>query len=837
EYFMITNPAGTRPITVDEFAFYVDFVYSYADTYYGFRWEQAQNYYAGLYAKRSNVTMPKKEQYQLVTVVEDGKAVTMMSQRVTLEWVWQAHPNPVKITSDNKATVTTDGGAFQVTADGLYPEFSIISDSNIPTGAVIDPLTGALTVPAGLTPGQYTVKLGAVQNYPEDVREEALLWGVSLHDPAPQSKQDFTITVIAPPANAEAPSVTFGSQSYKAQEGALLEIPYTLSGTPPVSLTLQVSDTNQNSVTSGIGLKASENKLIASGKLAAGIYHVSLLAENSAGASVGSFVLTVSGDRPSFQKAAYNGYVFGAEAGETKSYRIIPESSGRVAFSLEPVAGSAFPQSGVSLDADTGELFIGVDIEPGVYRFAIKAESVFGFGSATQDCALWIGSEHKDAALAAQGGAAGGATFVPNDNITYTAKSNMSLAARAATHLEVVKTAGLLGRILAGGDGEESALTELLRQTPVNQVIIRWDDKNDAYTNDRLTVDGTSYIVPKTRIEISPHIKEPVNAAAYGYDLTPVALNQTFGGFPNNFNDLYHLNHHDEEWAQMLDDAIQIVYEDATATYIPGYFTLENMLNNYKDMMKEGATNPIINPADRMDFGKTVDALKNQKGVTQQVALGKDTSTVAVGAYFSALEANKSASLALVQDGATITFAGKDISKGAASDALYDFGYTAGAAKEVDMLAAMGTAGIGAESFTYSFAHHGDLPGTASFAVETGFSAGTAVNVYKYDTKSDSLVLIAGNAKVATGGVVTYNNNTMSDYIITTATVVGAEVSDMARKTTDATFFERLLFGDLQAYAIVVLALAAVLITLAIALIALRDKKKPADEAGKREDK
>ena len=54
------------------------------------------------------------------------------------------------------------------------------------------------------------------------------------------------------------------------------------------------------------------------------------------------------------------------------------------------------------------------------------------------------------------------------------------------------------------------------------------------------------------------------------------------------------------------------------------------------------------------------------------------------------------------------------------------------------------------------------------------------MNIYCYDAVTGGFTLIARNIAVGAGGVVTYKNNTMSEYLITTDTVKSALVSDMA---------------------------------------------------------
>jgi hypothetical protein len=65
---------------------------------------------------------------------------------------------------------------------------------------------------------------------------------------------------------------------------------------------------------------------------------------------------------------------------------------------------------------------------------------------------------------------------------------------------------------------------------------------------------------------------------------------------------------------------------------------------------------------------------------------------------------------------------------------------------------------------------------------------GDKVNVYKYDPDKKQYILIADNVTVSAGGMVTYINNTCSDYVITTKTIANAVKSDaIAKQVTTST--------------------------------------------------
>ena len=132
---------------------------------------------------------------------------------------------------------------------------------------------------------------------------------------------------------------------------------------------------------------------------------------------------------------------------------------------------------------------------------------------------------------------------------------------------------------------------------------------------------------------------------------------------------------------------------------------------------------------------------------------------------------NPQASITFAQDGAAITFSGKDVT-GNTGFAFMDIGYSPGSDFEQQMLSAAGMSG--GQNFTFSFSYHGDLPGSATFDITTNISEGSKVNVYRFDAGTGAFTQIASGVTVGPGGVTTYQNNTMSDYLITTNTIRGA---------------------------------------------------------------
>ena len=134
--------------------------------------------------------------------------------------------------------------------------------------------------------------------------------------------------------------------------------------------------------------------------------------------------------------------------------------------------------------------------------------------------------------------------------------------------------------------------------------------------------------------------------------------------------------------------------------------------------------------------------------------------------------------------GAEITFAGEDVQQQAAEQ-TYDFTYTAGSSFKDRMIKASGDE----NAFTYSFAYHSDLPGYATFHIDTDFAPGKKVNIYEYDPDSQTYSLIAQNVTVSAGGIVSYINNTCSGYLITSKLIANAEKSESVSKQITAIAF------------------------------------------------
>ncbi len=144
-----------------------------------------------------------KDQNLKVTVIpvidetSSESGAVYFNTRVTTEWVWQPHPLPTTITSDDHHELTTTGGTFQVTATGVDPLGFVISSA--PAGVTINQKTGAMTVANTIKAGKYTFEIRAdrLKNITNPITP--VLYQTfdqdGLDDDSPPAIQDFTLTV------------------------------------------------------------------------------------------------------------------------------------------------------------------------------------------------------------------------------------------------------------------------------------------------------------------------------------------------------------------------------------------------------------------------------------------------------------------------------------------------------------------------------------------------------------------------------------------------------------------------------------------------------------------
>ena len=423
-----------------------------------------------------------------------------------------------------------------------------------------------------------------------------------------------------------------------------------------------------------------------------------------------------------------HGYVFSKlVGGGDLTVPLSASGSAPISWSLEPKSDRHLIPKEVTLDPLTGVLTVKKGVEPGDYAFVVRAENDVGFD--TQECALKVTSLVRPPRPPGLTGLSG----------------------------DAVQAAPL--RVPPGADGFIPMEFAQAAEAPPNAVTLRWDHGMDVYTRDRFTVNGALYV--------HWHAMPKVVVNGMG-DKEQVFLDSA----PRCDN--YH------HWADPLPKAVRDKLMEAVKA--------QNTELRQVDPLSEaglsaqgllaGIDNYAVNRMEDgffyLEYGSLLGEMAAQRGGSFEVELNDRTGTLVTGKYFMGLQNNRGAQLTFRQNGAAITFRGGDVEAASAHDML-DFGYYAAALDQEQMLAA-----VGGEGFAFSFGHHGELPGTATFSITTDIAEGTRVNVYRYDAAADSFALIAGNVAVGEGGAVTYKNNTMSEYLITARVIEGAQVSAMA---------------------------------------------------------
>jgi hypothetical protein len=318
-----------------------------------------------------------------------------------------------------------------------------------------------------------------------------------------------------------------------------------------------------------------------------------------------------------------------------------------------------------------------------------------------------------------------------------------------------------------------SALLDVTEKTPPNELILRIDDPKDVYTNDRWTKNGALYV----RWHSCPGVLQQFS------------------------HDIEHLSWEDGTGTILMDDSPRCdnyhyrkpTDRDDFADELKRYFQERHLIEQ----------NLSINPLDRWGRDEILghfDTLSNQKvesvtyfdaaaivsqigarrAGTIEVPMTALTGTLVPGQLFNALSQQPKATVAFSQPGASIAFSGEDVAMGS-PHLIQDLGYTRGAYHQEAMTAFLSA---GTPSFLYRFLDHGALPGMATFSIQTDFSQGESVQVYRYEADANAMTLIAGDVAVGVDGMVRYRNNTLSEYLITTQTLTGALRSEAADKQT-----------------------------------------------------
>ncbi|MDW7657504.1 MAG: hypothetical protein SCM11_10070, partial [Bacillota bacterium] len=787
EYIYVINPLGTLAVSDEEFC-YLALPFS------------TQDYPAGLtdyrYAPVSilntlwrggapDANNPRKKLLPVLDANGNPTGASLFYQRVYVEWVWQAHPNPVKITSVDHAGITASGGTFQVTADGYAPFAFSLTDA--PEGVTIDRNTGLLAVVEGTPAETYTFTVRAEENresyqmtLPDGtvVDQSKRLGPYEGNDPSPPDEQLFTLIVsepLAPPPTPEptpeptsiptpttaprtVPKIAAAKHNYAfemAEGGRGLSIQVTASGSTPITWSLQsLSKYPDYPFPSSASIDAKTGLLTIGPDIAAGTYRFAIHAQNDVGEDNQECSLDVMGTAPVILEEEHN-YAFEIyKRKEDVNIPIYATGTLPIAWSLEPTYPDNEPlPEALAIDPQTGVLTIRQAISVGNYYFTIRATN--DVGSDTQECTLKVNFPLP---------------FSLNDTPTslpapddYRLLSSLSGYAK-----DFFAEAPSISQEFFSSDGQFAFDVTELQLTPPNVLTLRYDDPNDVYTEDRWTKNGAAFV----RWHSSPGVLQRFNH-----------FNDVFweGGTGTIFldtsprSDNYHY-HKQESGSVAIDDVLQHFQERIVDYYQevinPSQFFDRSDLTGYFDPVANQRRSRVT----YLNYGTTVDLLNKSKGETFDVRLDQYTGALVSGKFFTALQNNEKAALSFLQEGAAITFHSQDIGQ-ITDNKYFDLSYSIGSIHDQDMLANLEPGG---QHFTCGFAENGDLPGLATFTITTGLAQGTQVNVYQFDATSGQFNLIADEISVDRNGAVTYRNNELSNYLITTQTLQGVAVSDVA---------------------------------------------------------
>ncbi len=447
------------------------------------------------------------------------------------------------------------------------------------------------------------------------------------------------------------------------------------------------------------------------------------------------------------------------------------DGSEPITWSLERLSERYPYPANASIDEKTGALTFRDGLAPGTYYFVIRASN--NVGTDTQEGTVKY-LEIRDIRpslphLLLPTGRAG-VTMLETP-----ADGTLQLSLLAAKQYEPNWNQTLPFVLSPEFDFDaENQPSDIVKNLPLNATTIRYDHPEDVYTPDRDTINGADYV----HWHACPGVMTPHDAGigVMLYDEAPLCDNYHYyekSAIPPGLLDKIK--------GAMRDRANRVLRDDLFLGVPYTRNSLEDAIDDY-----------VINPLDSvtyLEYGSILDAMARKGKGTFEVGLTNDTGTFVAGDFFVGLSDTPRASLIFKQPGATIAFDGSEIQADAdTSRYIYDFGFKGDTLHKSEMLSAAGVADGAGDAFVYNFGFHGNLPGIATFSVETDLAEGQKIQVYRYDG-SDALAssgsaqpftLIAGDVTVMAGGLVTYRNNTMSEYLITTKKLNGATASAMA---------------------------------------------------------
>ncbi len=749
EYIFIDNLYGSRQLAAEEFCYkalpFSTRGISKTDPRVFFTEDMLEK----AWKETSPILDPSQKPKNLTYLLDDAGNPTntaLFIQRVTVEYVWQAHPNPVRITSLDQYMGQPGSDVFQVQAEGFAPfAFSL---SGAQAGISIDKDSGFISIDQDMTAGIYTFTVVAAEN-----RDEYLLTGpdgVVLdtskikgpyqgNDPSPPAEQPFTLQVLAPdpeptpqptptPEPLQAPVLEAAAHQYQFTEEKgqpAQKIQLKAAGSPP--LTWSLVKHASLPFPAGCQVDKDSGVLTLSSESGKGTYGFVIQVTNAAGQDRRDCVLQVTEppQPPLIQDPLDPGNTGQINTSflrgiEDVVIQLFAEGSQPISWSLEQSGRKPFPE-GIYIDPETGLLTLDKYMSIGNHYFTVRATNQHGEDSRE------IGVNVKGLAFQTSGSK-------PTDYAYLSLEKEPSLEA----------------------DLLEQLAASLQEHGPPNVLTLRYDNPAEAYTSDRESKNGAEYV----RWYACTGFLEQYNYVVSGKinrwegwtgeilkDAVPLSEDYQYGQSGSSQEEGLDIGAYFEAKQDEYEQAV-IDPANLPPRLLPGYLPF-----------RPGLTKEITHMLPYQDI---LDAINNKKGGKTKVELDDSTGTTIPGEILSALEDNPSAELDVIQEDLEVSFSGSDLSQ-VEETSLIDLGY----AIEPEVTATIKeTAGTDA-FFSFGFFDQHTLPGPATFRVKTGLAPGTSVYVYQYDPKADDLSLVAAGLTVGPAGDVSYRHDTLAILAIT----------------------------------------------------------------------
>ncbi len=392
-----------------------------------------------------------------------------------------------------------------------------------------------------------------------------------------------------------------------------------------------------------------------------------------------------------------------------------------VFFSLAATRRGQQIPTGCNIDPDTGRIEIKPGILAQIYHFDVKAQiGLDTTTTVTQPFTLTI------------------------SNVTINSADNPQLLVPDKT-LQIKRTA-----IHGTPQPDQSTPgNQALISGMATQFVIRNDHELDPYTRQEEVVNGADYIDWQGLVTID------IEEARSQFLITSDSI----------LND-HHKTNLDSDAANILRNKWTAMVEAASKP-TAGYSSDSSFLRS--DFAG-------LNDAMVLDCGAVKLRLANPDSNQVDLVLDEYTGRALPGDVFNTLKSYPDNLLRLIQPELQVTFRGLDIHD-VGREEWFDFSFVPDAPDAPEML----KAAEGEPAFTYTIGPNLSFPGTARFAVKTNLAPGLKVSVYHYEPANGLFSLIAENLTVGEQGLVSYNNNMTSEYLITTRVLAGAERSDALR--------------------------------------------------------